>query len=332
MNLNNITFANPEYFFLLLIIIPMIAWYVMNRNKAYASLQVSDISALALAGRTYKYYLQHLPFFLRVITIALFITILARPQSQDSWENTNIEGIDIVIATDISGSMLARDFEPDRLEAAKNVAKEFIKGRPNDRVGLVVFAGESFTQCPLTTDHSVLVNLFEDIKSGMVKDGTAIGMGLASAVNRLKESEAISKVAILLTDGVNNSGSIAPVTAAEIADEFDIRVYTVGMGTNGVAPMPVQTPFGMQYKNVEVEIDEDALQKIAEMTGGKYFRATDNESLKKIYEEIDQLEKSKIDVTEFSKKKEEFLPFALLAAILLFMEITLRNTVLRTIP
>jgi Ca-activated chloride channel family protein len=233
---------------------------------------------------------------------------------------------------DISGSMLAQDLKPDRLEASKNVAMDFISKRINDRVGLVIFAGESFTQCPLTTDHNVLINLFQDVKSGMVDDGTAIGMGLATAVNRLKDSEAISKVIILLTDGVNNSGMVPPLTAAEIAEKFGIRVYTIGVGTEGFAPYPFQTPFGIQYQEVEVKIDEKTLQDIATLTDGKYFRATNNNSLKEIYKDIDALEKSKIEVTEFHKRSEEFLPFALWALGLLFLGFILQITYLKQIP
>ena len=333
LNWNDITFDQPNYFFLLLLLVPVAIWYVLNHKKSHTTFQVSNTGVFSSLSHSYKYYLRHLPAILRALIFVLLVVVLARPQSLDSWENTSVEGIDIMIATDISGSMLARDFEPDRLEASKEVAKEFIRGRSNDRIGLVVFSGESFTQCPLTTDHKVLLNLFSDIKSGMIKDGTAIGMGLASAVNRLKDSDAKSKVIILLTDGVNNSGSIAPLTAAEIAEKFNIRVYTIGVGSTGTAPFPVQSPFGgVQYVDQEVEIDEEVLQQIAEMTNAAYFRATDNEKLKEVYAEIDQLEKSKIDVTEFSKKKEEFLPFAILAAILLLLEVGLRNTILRAVP
>ena len=233
---------------------------------------------------------------------------------------------------DISSSMLARDFNPDRLEAAKDLAIQFIAGRRNDRIGLVVFSGESFTQCPLTTDHSVLINLFRDIKSGMIEDGTAIGMGLATSVSRLKDSEAKSKVIILLTDGVNNRGAIAPAMAAELAQTFGIRVYTIGVGSEGMAPYPVITPFGTQLRNMPVEIDEETLKDIAFNTGGEYFRATDNRKLKQIYEQIDQLEKSKIEVKEFSQKDEEFLMFVLLAALLFLSDMILRNTLLRQIP
>jgi Ca-activated chloride channel family protein len=233
---------------------------------------------------------------------------------------------------DISSSMLAQDLKPDRLEAAKDVAASFINGRPNDNIGLVVFSGESFTQCPLTTDHTVLLNLFKDIKSGMINDGTAIGLGLANAVSRIKDSQAISKVIILLTDGSNNMGEIAPVTAADIAKVFGIRVYTIGVGTKGMSPYPFQTAFGIQYQNIPVEIDESILKQIAVATGGQYFRATDNTSLKNIYDEIDHMEKTKISVQEFSKKQEEYKDWALLIFALLLLELLLKNTLLRNIP
>jgi Ca-activated chloride channel family protein len=269
---------------------------------------------------------------LRVVVIALLIVVLARPQSTDNWENTTTEGIDIVMAMDISSSMLAQDLKPNRLEAAKDVAAAFVNGRPNDNIGLVVFSGESFTQCPLTTDHTVLLNLFKDIQSGMIEDGTAVGLGLANAVSRIKDSQAKSKVIILLTDGSNNMGEIAPVTAAEIAKTFGIRVYTIGVGTQGEAPYPFQTAFGVQYQNVKVEIDEKTLNEIAVTTGGKYFRATDNASLKSIYSEIDQMEKVKISVQQYSKKQEEYKDLALLIFALLLMEILLRYTLFRNIP
>jgi Ca-activated chloride channel family protein len=237
-----------------------------------------------------------------------------------------------MIALDISGSMLAQDFKPNRLEASKDVAIEFISGRETDRMGLVVYSGESFTQCPLTTDHAVLINLFNDIESGMIEDGTAIGMGLANAVNRLKDSKAQSKVIILLTDGVNNRGAIAPLTAAEIAKSFGIRVYTIGVGTEGMAPVPVQTPYGTRYQNAKVEIDEETLKQIADATDGSYFRATNNEKLREIYIEIDKLEKTKIDVKEYSKKEEEYMRFGLLATILFLFEILIRYLIFRNIP
>ncbi len=330
--MNNITFANPNLLYLLLIIIPVIAWYVINHKRTHASIQVSTIKGIGRNHITYKHILRHVAFALRLMTISLIIIAIARPQSTLSWKNQESEGIDIVLALDISSSMLARDFEPDRLEAAKDLAIQFIAGRRNDRIGLVVFSGESFTQCPLTTDHSVLINLFRDIQSGMIEDGTAIGMGLATSVSRLKDSDAKSKVIILLTDGVNNQGAIAPATAAELAQTFGIRVYTIGVGTEGMAPYPIQTPFGTQLRNMPVEIDEETLQEIANNTGGEYFRATDNDKLKQIYEQIDQLEKSKIEVKEFSQKDEEFLIFVLIAALLLLSDMILRNTLLRQIP
>ena len=326
-------FANPTYLFLLLLLVPLIGWYIYKLHKSQASLQVSSSEAFQLPGMSsWKVYMRHLPFVLRMLAIALLIVVLARPQSTNSWQNSSTEGIDIVMAMDISTSMLAEDLKPNRLEAAKDVAASFINGRQNDNIGLVVFAAESFTQCPLTIDHGVLLNLFKDIQPGIIQDGTAIGLGLANAVSRIKDSQAKSKVIILLTDGVNNTGEIAPVTAAEIAKTFGIRVYTIGVGTQGEAPYPIPTAFGVQYQNVPVEIDEQVLKQIASTTGGQYFRATDNSSLKEIYSEIDQLEKTKISVQEFSKKQEEYKNWALLVFALLLIEVLLRNTVLRNIP
>ena len=326
-------FANPTYLYLLLLLVPLIGWYIYKLHKSQASLQVSSSEAFQLPGTSsWKVYMRHLPFVLRMLAIALLIVVLARPQSTNSWQNSSTEGIDIVMAMDISTSMLAEDLKPNRLEAAKDVAASFINGRQNDNIGLVVFAAESFTQCPLTIDHGVLLNLFKDIQPGIIQDGTAIGLGLANAVSRIKDSQAKSKVIILLTDGVNNTGEIAPVTAAEIAKTFGIRVYTIGVGTQGEAPYPIPTAFGVQYQNVPVEIDEQVLKQIASKTGGQYFRATDNSSLKEIYSEIDQLEKTKISVQEFSKKQEEYKNWALLVFALLLIEVLLRNTVLRNIP
>jgi Ca-activated chloride channel family protein len=325
-------FKNPDFLYLLLLLIPMAAWYIFRHKRNTASIQVSSTISLQKAPKTIKHYLRHLIFLLRMLAFALFILVLARPQSSSNWENVTTEGIDIVISLDISSSMLARDFSPDRLEAAKNVAMEFISGREYDRMGLVVFAGEAFTQCPLTTDRAVLLNLFKDIESGMIQDGTAIGNGLATAVARLKESDAISRVVILLTDGENNSGEIAPVTAAEIAKTFGIRVYTVGVGTVGTAPFPVQTPYGVQLRDMEVKIDEETLQEIASITGGRYFRATSNTKLEEIYKEIDQLEKSKIEVREFSRKSEEFMPFALAGILLIVLSLFLNFVFFRSIP
>lgn len=330
--MTDITFKNPELLWLGLVLLPLIAHYIFMQRKNRAQFRFSNVAGAKAAQDTFKSKLIHVPFVLRCLVIALMVVILARPQSTSSWQDVSTEGIDIVMALDISSSMLAEDFKPNRLEAAKKVAKNFIAKRPNDRLGLVVFAGESFTQCPLTTDHSVILNLFEDVKSGMLEDGTAIGMGLATSVKRLKDSEAISKVVILLTDGDNNSGSIAPATAAEIAKEFGVRVYTVGVGTRGTAPVPFTDPFGRtRYQDVEVKINEELLTRISDLTDGKYFRATDNESLEQVYAEIDELEKSKIDVTEYRKRKEEFLPFAIVALLLLGIELLLKQTILRSI-
>ncbi len=326
-------FANPKYLYLLLLLIPMIAWYIYKISRNQASLQISSSEAFDLpGGSSWKVWLRHVPFILRVLAVAVLIVILARPQSTNSWQNTSKEGIDIMMAMDISSSMLALDLKPNRLEASKDVAASFINGRPNDNIGLVVFAAESFTQCPLTTDHAVLSNLFKDIQPGVIQDGTAIGLGLANAVSRIKDSQAKSKVIILLTDGVNNTGEIAPVTAAEIAKTFGVRVYTIGVGTQGEAPYPFQTAYGVQYQNIPVDIDEPTLKQIAATTGGQYFRATDNASLRQIYNEIDKMEKTKISVQEYSKKQEEYKNWAILLFALLLLEIVLRNTWLRNIP
>ncbi len=326
-------FANPHYLYLLLLLIPLIVWYILRMRKKQASLQVSAMQAFDTPkATTWKVYMRHLPFVLRMVAVALIIVILARPQSTNSWDTRSTEGIDIMLIVDVSTSMLAEDLKPNRLEAAKNVAASFINGRPNDNIGLVVFSGESFTQCPLTTDHAILLNLFKDVQSRMIEDGTAIGLGLANAVSRIKDSNAKSRVIILLTDGANNMGEIAPVTAAEIARTFGIRVYTIGVGTRGEAPYPFTTPYGIKYHNVPVDIDEPTLQQIASVTGGQYFRATDNASLRSIYGEIDRMEKTKISVQQYSKKQEEYKPLALLVFALLLFELLLRNTLLRNIP
>ena len=330
--MNGISFKNPEFFYLFLLLIPMIAWYIWKQKKAGASIQFSSDMGFARIPMSWKYYFRHSVFVLFLMSMSMLIVVLARPQSSNSWQNVTTEGIDIVIALDISSSMLAMDFQPNRIEAAKNVATQFISGRQNDKIGLVIFSGESFTQCPLTTDHATVINLFRNIESGMIEDGTAIGNGLATAVSRLKESNAISKVIILLTDGVNNRGEIAPVTAAELAKTFGIRVYTVGIGTIGTAPYPMQTPFGVQVRDVKVDIDETTLMKIAETTDGKYFRATNNNKLAEIYKEIDKLEKSKIDVKEYSKKEEEYMKYALAAALFLIIGLFLKSTIFRNIP
>ncbi|MGL4806063.1 MAG: vWA domain-containing protein, partial [Bacteroidales bacterium] len=271
-----LVFAKPLYFILMVIPLAMIVWYLFRQRRAEATIQFSTTQGIDKIKPSLKVRLRHLPFVLQVLAIMALIAALARPQTSNSWENVTTEGIDIMMSMDISSSMLAADLKPNRLEAAKDVAAAFINGRQNDNIGLVVFSGESFTQVPLTTDHAVLLNMFQSIQSGMIEDGTAIGLGLANSVSRLKESKAKSKVIILLTDGSNNRGEIAPVTAAEIAKSFGIRVYTIGVGTIGTAPYPVQTPFGVQYQNMPVDIDENVLKQIASMTGGQYFRATDN--------------------------------------------------------
>lgn len=330
-------FANIEYLFLLLLLIPYIIWYVLKNKKKEPTLLVSDTTAYRYAPRTYKYYLIHAPFVLRLITFAMIILVLARPQTSNSWKNTQVEGIDIMLAVDVSTSMLAEDLKPNRLEAAKQVASEFIAGRPNDNIGLTIFAGEAFTQCPMTTDHAVLLNLFKSIKTdiaqrGMIQDGTAVGMGIANAVSHLKDSKAKSKVIILLTDGTNNMGDISPMTAAEIAKSFGIRVYTIGVGTNGMAPYPIPVAGGVQYLNVPVEIDTKTLANIAGKTDGEFYRATNNKKLEEVYQAIDKLEKSKLNVKQYSKRYEAYSLFAWIALASLLLEILLRITVLKKIP
>jgi Ca-activated chloride channel family protein len=329
--MRGITFAEPLFLWLLLLVPAIIAFYIFKQHKANAALRIPGLAPFEITGLTFRHYLRHILFALRVTATGLLIIVLARPQATNRFQDVSTEGIDIVLTLDISGSMLARDFKPDRLEASKNVATEFISGRPYDRMGLVVFSGESFTQCPLTSDHAVLINLMRDIQSGMIEDGTAIGNGLATAVNRIKDSDAKSKVIILLTDGVNNRGEIAPATAAEIAKTYGIRVYTIGVGTKGLAPYPVQTPFGLQYQNMPVEIDEDILKEISQLTGGMYFRATDNDKLIQVYKEIDKLEKSKIDVRQFSRKDEKYLTPAIIAFFLVVLEVLLRSTLMKNL-
>jgi len=326
------TFHNPEYLFLLLLLIPVVFWYIWEMHKSDASLQISSHRNLLQFSKSGKIKFRHVPFVLRTLAIISIIIALARPQASNSWRTQNSEGIDIMMALDLSGTMLAEDLKPNRLEAAKTVATEFILSRPNDNIGLVVFARESFTQCPLTIDHAVLINLFNGVKYGLIEDGTAIGLGLANAVNRIKDSKAKSKVIILLTDGSNNCGDIAPLTAAEIAKTFGIRIYTIGVGTTGIVNIPVPTPMGIQYQQVQSDFDSKSLKDIANLTGGKYFNATDNSKLRHIYQSIDQLEKTKISVREFSKKEEQFYVFSILAFILLTLEILSRNTILRKIP
>ncbi len=324
------TFANPGYLFLLLLLLPVVGWYVWKLRNAKAAVQLSSTATLQQHPKSLRAYLIHVPFVLRVAVITLLSLALARPQLNNRWQSESTEGIDIMMALDISGTMLGEDFKPNRLEAAKAVATDFVIARPDDQIGLVVFAGESFTQCPLTTDHAVLVNLFQSVKFGMIEDGTAIGLGLANAVNRMKDSPTKSKVIILLTDGSNNRGEIDPQTAAEIAKTYGIRVYAIGVGSYGKVRVPIQTPYGTQYGTMDSEFDEQTLRNIAKTTGGEYFRATDNSSLKAIYNQIDQLEKTKIRVREYSKRTENFAPFLLAALACLLLEVVLRCFVLRT--
>jgi Ca-activated chloride channel family protein len=330
--LENIEFANPKLLWLLLLVPVLIVWYILRHKKQDAPMGFSDLKGMAELPKTWKAYLRHLLFVLKVAALALLIVALARPQSSSTNSTSNVEGIDIVMAMDVSGSMLARDLKPDRLTAAKRVASDFVKDRPGDRMGLVIFSGESFTQVPLTTDHGVMLTMLAEMKNGLIDDGTAIGDGLATAVSRLKDSEAISKVVILLTDGMNNAGSVDPYTAAEIAKLYGIRVYTIGVGSYGTAPMPVPTPFGgTVIQDVKVEIDEKLLNQVANMTGGKYFRANTNQKLDEVYQEIDKLERSKIEVTEFRRLHEEFYPLVAWALALLLLEFLLRKTVFRTL-
>ena len=329
--LKDIVFANPKFLWGLLIIPLAIGWYVFRYKKQEASVRFSDLQGFENLPKSWKVYARHLLFVLQMVALALLIVAMARPQSASTSETSNIEGIDIILAQDVSGSMLARDLKPDRLEASKKVAQDFVESRPGDRMGLVVFAGESYTQVPLTTDHGVMIRMLKEMKSGVIDDGTAIGDGLATAINRLKDSDAVSKVIILLTDGMNNAGSVDPYTAAEMAKLYGIRVYTIGVGSRGMAPFPVQTLFGVQYQQMKVEIDEKLLATIANSSGGKYFRATSNEKLDEIYDEIDKLERSKIEVTEFRHVHEEFYPLVALAIALLLLEFILRKTVFRTI-
>lgn len=327
-------FANPKILWLLAVVPLWIAYYVWRSLQGGPSIVISSVDSLRKAPRTIRYYLRHLPAILRVAVLTLIIVASARPQSVDHEVQTTVEGVDIVLAVDISGSMLARDFQPDRLTAAKEVASQFVANRQGDRIGLVVFAGEAYTQSPLTTDQASLQTLLSRLQCGIIKDGTAIGNGLATAVNRLRESDSKSKVIILLTDGVNNSGHIAPKTVAEIAKEQKIKVYTIGVGRNGTAPYPVGYDiFGkLVYENLPVEIDEKILKAIAEQTGGEYFRATDNNSLEHIYQQIDSMEKSKIEKFEIVHVEEEYLRYVLAAILLLLVEFVVKYLVLKRIP
>lgn len=327
-------FANPHILWLLAAIVPLTGYYVWRTMQGDATIRISSVEGLRHAPRTVRYYLRHVPFALRCIALATLIVALARPQSAEHDTRTDAEGIDIVLAIDISGSMLARDFKPDRITAAKEVAGSFVADRYGDRIGLVVFAGEAFTQSPLTTDQSSLQTLLSRIRSGVIEDGTAIGNGLATAINRLRESDAKSKVVILLTDGVNNRGEIAPLTAAAIAQDYGIKVYTIGVGTMGEAPYPVFDQRGnlVQTVNMKVEIDEEMLRKIARQTGGEYFRATDKQTLQLIYDRINGMEKSRVEVSEFTILHEEYLVWVLAALAALLLEFIVSRLILKRIP
>ena len=330
-------FANKEYFLLLLLLIPYVLWYFLYSRKTEPTMRMSDTYNLQFAHKSWRTRLLHLPMLLRMLAFTAIVCMLARPQTHNSWGEKTVEGIDIMLSMDVSTSMLAEDLRPNRLEAAKDVAAEFIAGRPDDNIGLNIFAGEAFTQCPMTTDHTSLINLLLNVRTdiaarGLIEDGTAIGMGLANAVSRLKDSKAKSKVVILLTDGSNNRGDISPMTAAAIAKKFGIRVYTIAVGTDKVARYPMTVGGTIQYINMAVEIDTKTLRDIAATTNGNFYRATNKAELKQIYQDIDKLEKTKFDVKKFSKRYEAYQPFALSAIVALLLEMLLRLTVFRRIP
>ena len=327
-------FKNPIFFIPLLALIPYILWYVLKYKRSLPSLKVPETVKYRMAPKSFRLYLFHVPFLLRLALFTLVICILARPQSKHTWSDTDVEGIDIMLAVDVSTSMLAQDFKPNRVEALKVIAQQFIERRHNDNIGLTIFAGEAYTQCPLTTDHAVLMNLYNSADCnmaarGVIDDGTAIGDGIMNAILRLKDSQAKSKVIILLTDGVNNSGNISPQTAAEIAQKYGIRIYTIGIGTTGMAPYPLPTGGTVM---LPVEIDEPTMNKISQETGGRYFRAQKNADLSAVYADIDKMERTKFSVKEFSKRNELFEPYALAAFIVLLLEILLRYVVLKRLP
>jgi Ca-activated chloride channel family protein len=332
INWEQLVFANPEL--LVLLVLPLLfgAWQWWRYQQLYPSLTLPILDGIKAYDRPVRGFVKKYLFVLRILAVGFLIVALARPQLVDTEEEINSEGIDIVLAMDISTSMLARDFQPNRMEAAKRKAAEFISNRPNDRIGLVVFARESFTQCPLTTDTTMIKSLLSEIRDGLIEDGTAIGMGLGTAINRLKDSDAKSKVIILMTDGENNSGKIEPLTAVEAAKKFGIRVYTIGVGKRGMAPYKMQSPFGVTYQNQEVRIDEELLTEISKQTNGKYFRATNNQVLEQVYEEINQLETSLIQLTRLTRKSEVFYPFLIIGALLFLLELVLRYTLVRHIP
>jgi Ca-activated chloride channel homolog len=329
---DDIQFAHPQFFWLLLLVPLLLLWYFKIAVKRRADVRISSTLPFENYRKTLRQQIAWLPLVLRMFAIICGVIALARPQSSSKGQNVTTEGISIILAMDVSESMLAEDLKPNRIEASKEVVLDFIGNRPNDLIGLVVFSGESFSQCPLTSDHAVLKNLLANVKSGSLATGTAIGEGLATAVARLKDAKTKSKVIILLSDGVNNAGSVAPLTAGEIAKTFGIRVYTVGVGTKGMAPYPFKTPFGIQYQNMEVQIDEEVMQQISASTDGKYFRATGNKTLKAVYKEIDKMERTKIEVTEFRRYSEEYFYFALAAGLFLLLEIILRYSLFRSVP
>ena len=332
-------FANKEYFLLLLLAVPYILWYFLYRRKTEPTMRMSDTHAYRFTTKSWRQRLIHLPMLLRLFAFVMVVIVLARPRTHNSWGERSVEGIDIMLAMDVSTSMLAMDMSPspNRLEEAKEVAAEFISGRPDDNIGLTIFAREAFTQCPMTVDHQTLLNLLHNVrtdiaKNGLIEDGTAIGMGLSNAVSRLKDSKAKSKVVILLTDGSNNRGDISPMTAASIAKSLGVRVYTIGVGTNKVARYPMEVGGTIQYINMPVEIDTKTLSDIAATTDGHFYRATNMAALKQIYKDIDKLEKTKIDVKKFSKFYEAYQPFAMAAILALLLELLLRITILRRLP
>ena len=326
-------FVHPTYLYLLLLLIPLIAWYVVRLSKTQASIKLASTSAFKGAKPTFRVYMRHFPFLLRVVAIALIIIVIARPQSTHMWEETETRGIDIILALDISGSMMAQDLLPNRMEASRTIAAEFINSRPNDNIGLVIFAGESFTQVPLTNDHRVLLNLLNEVQYGMIEDGTAIGLGLATSINRLRHSQSESRVVILLTDGANNRGQIAPLTAADLARFYGIRVHTIGVGREGMVPIPMRNQFGgVSMQMMESDVDMPTLIEIARMTGGQHFRAEDTQGLQQIYRDIDAMERDIIISQNVSRRQELFLPFALWALALILIELLLRRTWLRNVP
>jgi Ca-activated chloride channel family protein len=329
--LQNIAFGEPGFLYLLALLPLLIIWKILKGRQQQASLAVSSISGLSNIS-SWKNSLQNIPFVLRLLALACIILALARPQTTNDEQQTEGEGIDIILCIDVSGSMTAQDFTPNRLEAAKKVAEDFIDQRTSDKIGIVIFSGESFTQCPLTTDHNVLKLQIGQIRNGLLADGTAIGSGLATSVDRLRNSKEKSKIIILLTDGINNSGLIDPSTAMEIAKAYKIKVYTIGVGTDGYAATPINTPMGVVMQNEKVAIDEKLLQRISYETGGTYFRAKDNEGLKKIYDQIDKLEKSKVQITVYHRYAEKFYPFVFAALAFLLLEVLLKFTLFKKFP